>query len=62
MATSLEAIFPAAVLTQTGPSITPGNARKLKERLFSIFLYPASESASRVEIMKITMLITDMPV
>jgi hypothetical protein len=60
MATSLEAVFPAAVLT--GPSITPGNARKLKERSFSIFLYPASESASRVEIMKITMLITNMPV
>jgi hypothetical protein len=58
LATSLEAIFTSVL---TGRFITLGNGRKSKERLFSIFLYPASESASIVEIMKNSMLVTSMP-
>jgi hypothetical protein len=49
LATSFETIFTAVL---TGHFITSGNRRKSKEHLFSIFLYLASESASRVEIMK----------
>jgi hypothetical protein len=41
LATSLEAIFTAVL---TGRLITSGNGRKSKEQLFSIFLFPASES------------------